>query len=137
MAYDAINPIYKIGNSTTDSLGIPPPSSYVWKLEDTSAADAGRTEDGVMHKKRIGQVVGLELSWQNVTTAQAHAILTAFQPEYVTVTYIDPQFGTGTNYLKENMVFYVGNRSAPMYNWTKKLWSNISFNLIDRNGAMK
>lgn len=127
------NPIKQVGSATN----IPAPSSYVWKLEDTSAADAGRTEDGVMHKKRIGQVVGIELSWQNVTTAVAHTILTAFNPEYVNVTYIDPLIGTSSNGYTATVNFYVGNRSAPMYNSKLGLWSNISFNLIDRNGAMK
>lgn len=135
MAWDITkgeNPIYSVDGATN----IPPPSSYVWKLADTSASDAGRTEDGVMHKKRIGQVVGVELSWQNVTTAQAKIILNAFNPEYVNVTYIDPMSGTAP-YYRRTLQFYVGDRSAPMYNWKKGLWSNISFNLIDRNGANK
>ena len=127
------NPIYAVGDITN----IPPPSSYVWKLEDTSAPDAGRTEDGKMWKKRIGQVVGIELSWQNVTTEDANKILKAFNPEYVNVTYIDPMIGTSSNGYYHTLQFYVGNRSAPMYNWKKGLWSNISFNLIDRNGVTK
>jgi len=133
MATGDYNPIYQVGNATN----IPQPSSYVWKLEDVSSPNAGRTEDCVMHKKRIGQVIGIELSWQNVTTAQAYTILNAFQPEYVNVTYIDPQFGDPSNHYRKTVNFYVGNRSAPMYNSKMGLWSNISFNLIDRNGAMK
>lgn len=131
----AYNPIYSVDGNTN----IPAPSSYVWKLEDISSPDAGRTEDGVMQKKRIGQVVGLELSWQNISTEKAHTILTAFNPEYVNVRYIDPMTGNSSNnYVVSNAVtFYVGNRSAPMYNSKMGLWSNISFNLIDRNGVTK
>lgn len=121
------NPIKSI-----DGKSIPCPSSYVWKLEDTSQSDAGRTEDGVMHKKRIGQVVGLELSWQNIPTDKVSKILKAFNPEYITVEYLDPMAG---GYKK--LEFYVGNRSAPMYNAAKGLWSNVSFNIIDRKGANK
>lgn len=132
----ANNPIYSVDGNTN----IPAPSSFVWKCEDTSAADAGRTEDGVMHKKRIGQVIGVELSWQNISTEKAHIILNAFNPEYVNVTYLDPLCGTithnGVPYYK-TLQFYVGNRSAPMYNAKLGLWSNISFNLIDRNGVTK
>lgn len=106
------------------------PSSYVWKIEDVSAADAGRTEDTVMNKLRIGQVVGIELSWQNVTISEASSILKAFNPEYITVEYLDAMAGT---YVTSE--FYVGNRSAPLYNAAKGLWSNISFNLIKRSGA--
>lgn len=121
------NPIWSV-----DGKPVKCPSSYLWKLEDTSQSDAGRTEDGVMHKKRIGQVVGLELSWNSITTSEASEILKAFNPEYITVVYLDPMAG-----LYQELEFYVGNRSAPMYNAKKGLWSNVSFNLIDRKGAKK
>lgn len=121
------NPIKSV-----DGKAVKCPSSYLWKLEDTSQSDAGRTEDGVMHKKRIGQVVGLELSWNNITTSEASAILKAFNPEYITADYLDPMEGG-----YKQLEFYVGNRSAPMYNAQKGLWSNVSFNLIDRKGANK
>ena len=105
------------------------PSSYVYKLEDVSASDAGRTEDTMMHKKRVGQVTGIELSWNNITTAEVATILRAFDPEYITVEFLDAKLG---GYRKT--VFYVGNRSAPMYNATLGLWSNVSFNIIERSG---
>lgn len=124
-SYDAYNPIRSV-----DGAYIKCPSSYTWKLEDVSASDAGRTEDTVMHKKRIGQLVGIELSWQNITTAEASEILTAFNPEYITVVYLDPMKGTYAT-----SVFYVGNRSTPMYSSKKGLWSNISFNIVERSGA--
>lgn len=121
------NPIKSV-----DGKSVPCPSSYQWKLEDTSKADAGRTEDGKMHKNRIGQVVGIELSWQNITTAKASQILKAFNPEYITVNYLDPMAGG-----YKTLEFYVGNRSAPLCNAKKGLWSNVSFNIIDRNGVNK
>lgn len=125
MPSNEYNPIRKVDNSTVKC-----PSSYLYKLEDVSSPDAGRTEDTVMHKKRIGQVIGLELSWQNITTSEVSAILTAFNPEYVMVTYLDAKEGGF-----RTAEFYVGNRSAPMYNSLKGLWSNVSFNLIKRSGV--
>ena len=122
------NPIADVG---TQGTTIKCPSSYQWELDDVSAADAGRTEDVKMHKKRIGQVVAVTLGWQNVTTAEASAILTAFNPEYVTVSYLDPKAGT---YVAKE--FYVGNRSTPLYNSRLGLWSNISFKIIERDGAI-
>lgn len=119
-----VNPI-----AWVDGKEVPCPSSCLWKLEDISAADAGRTEDTVMHKKRIGQLVGLELSWQNIDTATASEILKAFNPEYISVRYLDPMQG---DYVTST--FYVGNRSAPMYNATLGLWSDVSFNIIERSG---
>ena len=59
------------------------------------------------------------------------AILTAFNPEYVTVCYLDAMEGT---YVTAE--FYVGNRSAPMFKSKDNMWENISFNLIGRDGAM-
>lgn len=115
--------------SSVDGVGIPCPSSYLWKLEDVSAADAGRTEDTVMHKKRIGQLVGLELSWQNISTSKASQILQAFNPEYITVCYLDPMSG---GYVTSE--FYVGNRSVSMYNAACDIWSNVTFNIIKREG---
>lgn len=119
------NPIRSV-----DGKSVKCPSSYLYKLEDVSASDAGRTEDTMMHKKRIGQLVGLELSWQNITTEEVSAILKAFDPEYIEVCYLDAKQG---KYVTSE--FYVGNRSAPMYNAAKGLWSNLSFNIVERSGV--
>lgn len=125
MAYSELNPIRSVNGKS-----IKCPSSYLWKLEDVSASDAGRTEDTVMYKKRIGQLVGIELSWQNIPTNEVSEILKAFNPEYITVCYLDAMQG---KYVTSE--FYVGNRSAPMYNAVKGLWSNVSFNIIERSGV--
>ena len=125
MPIQDLNPIRSV-----NGIEIRCPSSYLYKLEDVSAADAGRTEDTVMHKKRVGQLIGLELSWKYVTTADVSVLLKAFNPEYRTVVYLDAMEGT---FLESE--FYVGNRSAPMYNATKGLWQNVSFNIIERTGV--
>lgn len=119
------------GQTATNAHVLPvQPSSYTWKEEDVSASDAGRTEDTVMQKKRIGQVVGLELSFQNLRTDAASAVLNLFEPEYIDVRYLDLKAG---RYLTAE--FYVGNRNAPMYNASMGLWSNLSFNIIKRSGV--
>ena len=118
----AENPIKSV-----DGVAVKCPSYYLWKLEDVSAADAGRTEDTRMDKMRLGQVCGVELKWNNVTTTEASAVLQAFNPEYITVVILDPLIGRYTEH-----EFYVGNRSAPLYNAELGLWSNIAFNLIER-----
>lgn len=122
-----VNPI-----ASVDGVAIPCPSSYQYLLEDVSAADAGRTEDCVMHKMRVGQTIALELSWRNVPTNVVSQVLQAFQPEYVSVRYLDALSGAF-----KTDIFYVGNRTAPMYNATMGLWSSLSFKLIDKNGAKK
>lgn len=117
------------GTSPNDKY-VRAPATYVYKLEDVSAADSGRTEDTTMYKNMLGQIVGIELSWKNLPTAEASAILNAFNHEYLWVAYLDLKAG---GYRKAE--FYVGNRSAPMYNNRLGLWQNLSFNLIKRDGT--
>ena len=119
---DANSPIQQIDSSTN----IPTPSKYDWKLSDVSSADAGRTEDGLMHKMRITQKVHLELEWQNVSDTDASTILNAFQPEYISVTYFDYK---ANDFLTKR--FYVGDRSVSAYNRVKKI-GTISFNIIEQ-----
>lgn len=119
------NPIRTVGGSAVAC-----PSVYVWSLQDVSAADSGRTEDTKMQKNRIGQCVKIELAWNNISTATASAILRAFNPEYINVCYLDPMQGT---YVTSQ--FYVGDRSAPMYNAKLGLWSSVSFSIIERSGV--
>jgi len=119
------NPIKSV-----DGKAVKCPSAYQWKLEDVSNKNAGRTEAGLMDKNRIGQVIGIELSWDNITIEEAAHILRQFNPEYVTVEYLDALHGGYTT-----SVFYVGDRSAPLYNAKIGRWSNVSFNLIKRDGS--
>jgi hypothetical protein len=119
------NPIRSI-----NGVAVKFPSVYKWKLEDLSAADAGRTEDTIMDKMRIGQVVGIELQWNKVSIQEASTLLQQFNPEYVEVCYLDAMAG---KYVTKT--FYVGNRSAPLYNGELGLWDNIAFNLIGRSGV--
>lgn len=114
---------------TVDGAEIKCPSVYVWKLSDVSAADAGRTEDTVMDKMRIGQCRHLELEWNYLTTEEAGEILRAFNPEYITVCYLDAM---EAKYLTSE--FYVGDRSSPLYNAVDGVWTNVSFNIIERDG---
>ena len=119
---DTNSPIQQIDNSTN----IPTPSKYEWKLSDVSSSDAGRTEDGLMHKMRITQKVHLELEWQNVSDSDAQIILAAFQPEYISVKFFDYK---ENNFLTKT--FYVGDRSVSAYNRVKKI-GTISFNIIEQ-----
>lgn len=119
---DLYNPIMSV-----DGVAVRSPSVYQWNLQDVSSPDAGRTEDALMHKKRIAQKVKLQLAWNNIRIEDASAILNAFDDEYVEVCYLDPKAG---GYLTKT--FYVGDRSSPMYNNTCNVWSNVAFNIIEQ-----
>jgi len=121
MPNQAFNPIKSVGG-----VAIPAPSKYDWKLSDVSAADAGRTEDALMHKMRIAQKVHIELEWQNVADSVAQTVLTAFQPEYINVNYYDYK---SMAFLTKR--FYVGDRTVTSYNRTLGI-GTISFNIIEQ-----
>ena len=125
--FDEFNPIRSV-----DGKAVLVPDTYQWELEDISESDAGRTEDVKMHKKRIGQVVKLQLSWGDVSIEDAADILQKFNPEYIFVCYLDAMAG---KFLTKE--FYVGNRNAPLFNSEMVLWESISFNIIERDGAME
>lgn len=131
-AYDAISPIRWVANnaSGTNRTYVKSPSKYEYELQDVSAPDAGRTEDAMMHKLRVGQVCKLNLAWQNVTTDVVAALLQMFDPEYLYVNYLDGKTG---DYRTD--LFYVGDRSAPMYSNTNRVWTNVAFNLIRKDGG--
>ena len=101
------------------------PDIYVYHLRDLSAEGAGRTEDYVTDKKRVGQVVELELGWTHVSIANASAILTAYNSEYVTVVYLDAK--AGTNLTK---VFQVTDRAAPAL--ADGFWDKVGFTIVER-----
>lgn len=104
------------------------PAAMEVEIEDISASDAGRTADTVMHKKTLRTVRALSLSWHNLHTAQATAVLNAFTvKEYFRVKYLDPYTG---GYTTKN--FYIGNRTVPMYSAELDIWSNVSFRIVER-----
>lgn len=118
------NPIEWVGNPATQ---VKAPSSYSFEWEDVSKSSAGRTEDGTMHKERIGHVMAYNLKWNALTYAEMSQILTAFAPEYLNVRLIDPKSPAGyvTKYV------YVGNRSGALFNTNTLRWENLSFKIIE------
>lgn len=112
-----------------DGVEIKDPSSFIWGLQDVSDSAAGRTQDTIMHKNRVGQKRKISLTWNGIKRDVASEVLQAFNPEYVEVTYPDALSGQ-----YETRTFYVGDRSAPMKMWTvnKKIYSQVSFEIIER-----
>lgn len=83
-----------------------------------------------MWKEKIGQLVKLELEWSYLTTAQISTVLTAFDPEYFNVEYLDAKTATF-----KTSEFYVGDRTAPLYNSRLGLWEGLALNIIERTPA--
>lgn len=119
--YDPLNPLRTINGNYVKT-----PTSYTWDEQDISQSDAGRTEDGLMHKKRIRRAVKLNLDWKNITLQEASDILKLFENEYLKVVYLDVKEGG-----YQEKTFYVGDRTAPAYNTKLNVWT-VGFNLIER-----
>lgn len=105
------------------------PSVFDWSINDVSASDAGRTQDGLMHKNRVTRKRKIVLKWNGPTPAEAKAILEAFSGEYFTVTYPDPLAGE-----VQTRTFYSGDQSAPVKVWSvgNKKYEQIGFDIIER-----
>lgn len=130
--YDPLSPIHWVGPNANGSgkVYVKTPASYEYNLQDVSKSTAGRTEDALMHKQRLGQVCSLNLTWNAVKTEDVAALLQMFDDEYFYVEYLDAKTG---EYRVDK--FYCGDRATPMYNAVLGLWSNISFNLIRQKGG--
>ncbi len=115
--------VFKVNGSD-----VPIPSEFGWSIQDVSAADSGRTQDGYMHKERIVRKEKIQLKWNGKTPEETATILQAFAPEYFDVTYVSPL--TNAQVTKE---FYCGDQSAPYYWWCNGgLHESVSFNIIER-----
>jgi len=108
---------------------LPDPSEMEWGLYDISAADTGRTEDGIMHKNMIAQKRKIKLVWHNIDLLTARDILRAVNHEYMLVYF--PDVLDGAN---KELTMYVGDRSAPAALWwsNKKILSQVSLDFIER-----
>lgn len=99
-----------VGESASALSAIKDPSEFTWGLQDVSDPEAGRTQvNAKMYKGRIAQKRTISLSWAGTTPAETAAILQAFNPEYIFMSYTDPMSNT-----VETREFYTGDRSAPM-----------------------
>ena len=127
------NPILKVRPKPTAEspdpawiTNIPAPSKYDWTVNDVSSADAGRTEDGLMHKLRIARKRKVELEWANVPRSTVNTVLQAFSPEYVEVNYLDPLTNSYTT-----KTFYSGDQASQAYNVCLNIWT-LRFNIIEQ-----
>lgn len=106
------------------------PSKFTFGLQDISLPDAGRLEDGTMEKMRVCQKRKIDLEWNGLTWAETASIMSAFNPEYISVTYPDMMSGG-----YQTRQFYVGDRTAPVVLWFDdsghKVTDKLAFNIIE------
>lgn len=129
------SPMLMVGTSADKLTAISrDPSKMEWGIQDISSADAGRTQDGVMHKMLVTKKRKIELEWVLPNAEEASEIIKAFDPEYVYVRYwdvMDNRF--------ETRHFYSGDKTAP-FKWFQlpagnpafgTKFATVSFNIIE------
>lgn len=104
---------------------------YKWQRADVDGQNAGRTlDDGLLYRDRIATKVRLDVTCTPLELKDLSRILKAILPEYVTVTYTDPQEGqdvTKTMYSNNIPVSYLIKREDG-----RDLWAGFTFPLVER-----
>ena len=100
-----------------------------WTRFDVEAPDTGRTLDGRMHRGRVAVKIRLDVTCRPLTSAEAAVVLSAIAPEFVTVQYEDPMFGSVTKTMYSNNIPAL---CATVYEDGSALWQGLEFPLIER-----
>lgn len=100
-----------------------------WSRNDIDSPNTGRSIDGLMHRGRVATKIRLDVTCRLLKADELMLILNTILPEYVTVTYDDPMYGTVTKtmYSNNNPAVYQLNKSDG-----REYWSGVTFPLIER-----
>lgn len=120
------NPIVAVGTTSTPTTTVICPSTFSYDEEDVSSEDAGRTQDGKMHKNRISTKVKLNMSWSYLEPTELSTLLSLFNNEYLYIKFICPNGNT-----QVTKKFYMGNRTSPLYNGILGIYTSFSVNAIE------
>ena len=112
---------------TVESVALPPPSGYSAIAQDVGKWE--RNARATMIGEFIARKVKIEMSWNFINANDLSTILTAIDPLFFSVTYLDSQtktYKTGT--------FYKGDRTMPLYDFLSDVprYSGFAVNLIER-----
>lgn len=99
-----------------------------WSRNDVEASSAGRTQDGIMHRARVGLKVRLDCKCRPLLLHEAQYVLDAIRPVWLQVKYLDPQDGairTAKMYSNNIPATFLFMRGGTNY------WEGIDFPLIE------
>ena len=100
-----------------------------WSRNDIDAPNTGRAMDGLMYRGRVTTKIRLDVTCRLLKADELRLVLNTILPEYVTVTYDDPMYGTVTKtmYSNNNPAVYQLHK-----NDGREYWSGVTFPLIER-----
>lgn len=106
---------------------VPTPKAMSISINDIDA-ETGRNANGTIVRDRVAVKRKIECEWGMLTQDEMQTLLNAVTPVFFSVKYIDPQTGITTK------TMYVGDRTAPVYNFNSKFkpWSSLKMNFIEK-----
>lgn len=103
---------------------------FKWQRTDVDGEGAGRMLDGTLQRNRMATKIRLDITCRILKAAEASIVLSAIMPEWVSVSYYDPQVGsvvTKTMYSNNNPASYQIKHPDGI-EW----WGGITFPLIEK-----
>ncbi|MFB7142674.1 DUF6711 family protein [Gottfriedia sp. NPDC056225] len=118
----------EIGSSSGATSPIKTPSEYQVTILDLDSEKSTRNAQGTLVRTRIAIKRKISVTFPTMTTSEMQSLLVALDNNGSTSFYckfLDPKDGV---LIKQ---FYVGDRVAPMYNFTLGRWKEISMDFIE------
>lgn len=106
-----------------------PDNEMEFSFEDIDSSDAGRTEDGVMHRSPVRYKVGTWGFTYSQITEEEKQYLESLFPDEPTFVFTHP--GRKNSNEVEETVCYRSKYSISWYSASKRLWRNYKFNIIE------
>lgn len=100
-----------------------------WSRNDVDGPSAGRNIRGDMIRDRVGTKIRMDISCKPLKDAEHKMLMQLLMPEFVSVYYDDPVYGTGTKVMyanNHNSEYCIRRPNGDEY------WHNVSFPLIER-----
>lgn len=99
-----------------------------WEKNDIDASTTGRTLDGTMRRNRVTSKRAIQFTCKRMTTEDLQKLCAAIAPEYVSVTYLDPELGLVTK------TFYSSKLTAVTWGviGDNTYWEGAQFSLVEK-----
>lgn len=124
-----------MGRTLTDKFKIngrpmyAPDNEMDFSFEDIDSSDAGRTEDGVMHRSPVRFKVGTwSFKYSSMTEAEIQYMESLF-PDTATFEFTHPSRRNSN--VPETTICYRSKYSLSWYSARKGKWHNYTFNIIE------
>lgn len=109
-----------------NGVAVKTPSSCQIDISDIDG-ESFRNARGDTVRDRIATKRKLNLEWNALNDNEIKSLLNAVKDVFFTVEYPDPMLGTLTT-----KTFYVGDRSAPLYNYKLHIWEGLTMNFVEK-----